>query len=215
MSQSTQAKLLRVLAEGKIFRVGSTKPRDVDVRVVVATHRNLEERVKEGTFRQDLYYRLAVVPIHLAPLRERRADIPGLCELFCRQVSQELKVPMRHRAGGNRKAQGYDFPGNIRELRNLIERALILSSGPILASSDFPLGSSITHSSGPQSSMEWIQILPESISLRSLLEDVEKSLIARALQSSGGVQAEAARRLQLSRSDLSYKLTKFGLKAPD
>ena len=112
MSQSTQAKLLRVLAEGKILRVGSTKPRDVDVRVVVATHRNLEERVKEGTFRQDLYYRLAVVPIHLAPLRERSPDIPGLCELFCRQVSQELKVPMRSiRAGGNRKAQELRFSG--------------------------------------------------------------------------------------------------------
>jgi DNA-binding NtrC family response regulator len=216
MSPSTQAKLLRVLAEGKILRVGSTKPRDVDVRVVVATHRNLEERVKEGNFRQDLYYRLAVVPIHLAPLRERAADIPGLCELFCRQASQELKVPVRPiQKEAIEKLQRYDFPGNIRELRNLIERASILSSSNELAPIDFPIGTSTSHSSGSTSSTDWIHALPESIPLRSLLEEVEKSLIARALQSSGGIQAEAARRLQLSRSDLSYKLSKFGLKVPD
>jgi two-component system, NtrC family, response regulator HydG len=216
MSSSTQAKLLRVLAEGKILRVGSTRPRDVDVRVVVATHRNLEERVKQGTFRQDLYYRLAVVPIHLAPLRERAADIPGLCELFCRQVSQELKVPMRSiRPEAIERLQRYDFPGNIRELRNLIERALILSSGPELVPADFPLATPIGQPASSSLSMEWVNAQPESISLRSLLEEVEKSLITRALQSSGGVQAEAARRLQLSRSDLSYKLSKFGLKVTD
>jgi len=217
MSPSTQAKLLRVLAEGKILRVGSTKPRDVDVRVVAATHRNLEERVKDGTFRQDLYYRLAVVPIHLAPLRERADDIPGLCELFCRRAAQELKLPMRTiNREAIEKLKRYDFPGNIRELRNLMERALILSSGPELMPADFPLGPSTTQpSSSSSSSMDWINTLPESLSLRNLLEDVEKSLISRALQSSGGVQAEAARRLQLSRSDLSYKLGKFGLKVPD
>jgi len=216
MSQSTQAKLLRVLAEGKILRVGSTKPRDVDVRVVVATHRNLEERVKEGAFRQDLYYRLAVVPIHLPPLRERTADIPGLCELFCRLASQELKLPVRPiQKEAIEKLQRYEFPGNIRELRNLIERALILSSGGELTPADFPIGTSNSHSSVSTSSMEWIETLPESISLRSQLEEIEKGLINRALQSAGGVQAEAARRLQLSRSDLSYKLSKFGLKVPD
>ena len=125
MSPATQAKLLRVLTDGKVLRVGSTKPRDVDVRVLVATHRDLEERARQGTFRQDLYYRLAVVPISLPPLRKRREDIPGLCELFCRDVSRELKVPMRRisSAGAWLKLRRYDFPGNIRELRNLIERA--------------------------------------------------------------------------------------------
>jgi len=214
MSQSTQAKLLRVLAEGKILRVGSTKPRDVDVRVVVATHRNLEDRVKEGSFRQDLYYRLAVVPIHLAPLRERVEDIAGLCELFCRQVSRELKAPVRPiRPEAIEKLKRYDFPGNIRELRNLIERALILSSDSQIGPADFPLG---THA-GPaasqaSASIDWIDSLPETVPLRELLEDVEKRLIVRALNASGAVQAEAARRLQLSRSDLAYKLSKFDIK---
>lgn len=215
MSPSTQAKLLRVLAEGTILRVGSTKPRDVDVRVVVATHRKLEEQVKQGTFRQDLYYRLAVVPIHLAPLRERTEDIPGLCELFCRQVSRELKVPVRSiRPDAIEKLKRYDFPGNIRELRNLIERALILSSGSEIGPEDFPIGVQSNQASGRVAALsEWIDALPETVSIRELLEDVEKGLIQRALSASGGVQAEAARRLKLSRSDLSYKLSKHELKA--
>ena len=214
MSQSTQAKLLRVLAEGKILRVGSTKPRDVDVRVVVATHRDLEARVKDGVFRQDLYYRLAVVPIHLPPLRERVEDIPGLCELFCRQVSRDLKVPFRPiRPEAIEKLRRYDFPGNIRELRNLIERALILSPDSEIGAEDFPLNTKIPSAARPADAYDtWIGSLPDSVSLRDLLQDVEKRLIQRALQSSNSVQAEAARRLQLSRSDLSYKLAKFEVK---
>jgi DNA-binding NtrC family response regulator len=216
MSASTQAKLLRVLAEGKITRVGSTKSREVDVRVVVATHRNLEDRVKEGSFRQDLYYRLAVVPIHLAPLRERTEDIPGLCELFCREASRELKVPLRViRPEAIEKLKAYHFPGNLRELRNLIERALILSAGPEIDTTDFPIGSSARQNTArPATRLDWISDLPESISLRTLLEDVEKGLITRALKAAGGVQAEAARRLQLSRSDLSYKISRLNLKSP-
>src|ERR1700733_9607704 len=215
MSQPTQAKLLRVLAEGKIVGVGSTKPRDVDVRVVVATHRDLELRVKQGLFRQDLYYRLAVVPIALAPLRERPEDIPGLCELFCRQVSRELKMPVRSISpAALEKLKRYDFPGNIRELRNLIERALILSTGAEIGPEDFPLALNFEATEdGSVGHLNWITSAPETSNLRELLEQVEKGLIVRALKSGGGVQAEAARRLQLSRSDISYKLTKYGIKA--
>jgi len=214
MAPSTQARLLRVLAEGKILRVGSTKPRDVDVRVVAATHRDLEARVRDGDFRQDLYYRLAVVPIQLPPLRERVDDIAGLCELFCRQVSKDLKVPLRAlRPEAVEKLKGYAFPGNIRELRNLIERALILSPEAEIGEQDFPIHSGIAPQSGkPRDMGDWIGMLPESISLRKVLEDVERKLIVRALESSGAVQAEAARRLQLSRSDLSYKLSKLEIK---
>jgi DNA-binding NtrC family response regulator len=215
MSSATQAKLLRVLADGKILRVGSTKPRDVDVRVLVATHRDLEERTRQGTFRQDLYYRLAVVPIALAPLRKRREDIPGLCELFCREVSRELKVPLRRiSAAALDKLTRYDFPGNIRELRNLIERALILSVGAEIGPDDFPLGPVDEKApAGSDRNLNWIASMPEAVNLREVLEETEKGLILRALKSSSGVQAEAARRLQLSRSDLAYKLTKYAIRA--
>ena len=215
MSQATQAKLLRVLADGKILRVGSTKPRDVDVRVLVATHRDLEERTRQGTFRQDLYYRLAVVPIALAPLRKRREDIPGLCELFCREVSRELKVPVRRISlAALDKLTRYGFPGNIRELRNLIERALILSVGVEIGPDDFPLGPVDQETPArSDANLDWIASMPEAVNLREVLEEAEKGLILRALKSSRGVQAEAARRLQLSRSDLAYKLTKHAIKA--
>ncbi len=215
MSQATQAKLLRVLTDGKVLRVGSTKPRDVDVRVLVATHRDLEERVRQGTFRQDLYYRLAVVPIALPPLRKRTDDLPGLCELFCREISRELKVPMRRiGVAAVEKLTRYEFPGNIRELRNLIERALILSSAPEIGPDDLPLARSDHEGSvDTGKDLAWIASMPEAVNLRAFLEDVEKNLILRALKSSEGIQAEAARRLQLSRSDLAYKLAKYEIKA--
>lgn len=211
MSPATQAKLLRVLTDGKVLRVGATKARDVDVRVLVATHRDLEERSRQGTFRRDLYYRLAVVPIALPPLRDRREDISGLSELFCGQVSRELKVPARPlSAAALERLRHYDFPGNIRELRNLIERALILAPGADLGPDDFPLaGAPFAKSNGES---PWLAPA-DGVNLREFLENVEKDLIQRALKSSEGVQAEAARRLQLSRSDLAYKLSKYGIKA--
>jgi len=180
----------------------------------VATHRDLEQRVREGTFRQDLYYRLAVVPIHLAPLRDRPQDIAGLCRLFCRVVARELKVPIRPiRSDAIEKLKQYDFPGNIRELRNLIERALILSSDAEIGPEEFPLSLKANpKATRAPTYSDWIESLPETISLRGLLEEVEKKLIVRALNSSSAVQAEAARRLHLSRSDLSYKLSKFDIK---
>ena len=212
MSQATQAKLLRVLTDGKVVRVGATKPRDVDVRVLVATHRDLEARVKEGSFRQDLYYRLAIVPIALPPLRQRREDIAGLCELLCREVSHELKVATRRiSAAGLEKLERYDFPGNVRELRNLIERALILSIDSELGPDDFPVAG--VGPANQNGDFSWLAATPELVNLREFLEHVEKGLILRALKWSQGVQAEAARCLQLSRSDLAYKLSKYGIKA--
>ena len=215
MSPATQAKLLRVLTDGKVLRVGSTKPRDVDVRVLVATHQDLEERVRRGTFRQDLYYRLAVVPISLPPLRQRREDIPGLCELFCREISRELKMPMRRvSARALEKLKKYDFPGNIRELRNLIERALILSTAPEIGPDDFLFSRTDERIPVKEGDvLSWIDSMPGVVNLRESMEELEKSLILRALKCSGGIQAEAARRLELSRSDLAYKLAKYEIKA--
>ncbi len=215
MSPATQAKLLRVLTDGSVVRVGSNRPREVSVRVLVATHRDLEQMVRQGQFRQDLYYRLAVVPIALAPLRERREDIAGLCELFCREVARELKTPPRRiSATALERLNGYDFPGNIRELRNLIERALILSSGAELGPEDFPLAAAEQKTSTKDGNAAWLTALPAVVNIREVLEDVEKGLIQRALSASDGVQAEAARRLQLSRSDLAYKLGKYSIR-PD
>ena len=135
--------------------------------------------------------------------------------MLCREVSRELKVPIRRiSAAAIEKLQRYDFPGNIRELRNLIERALILSVGTEIGPDDFPLAPTEekTEAAG-DGYLQWIASMPDAVNLRELLEEIEKGLIVRALKSSGGVQAEAARQLQLSRSDISYKLTKYGIKA--
>ena len=129
-----------MLTDGQVTRVGSTKPRQVDVRLIVATHRDLKQRVQDGLFREDLYYRLAVVPLEVPPLRERREDIPALCELFLMQAARDLKVPLRRiSADAMRTLLSYDFPGNIRELRNLVERACILSTADEITSENFPV----------------------------------------------------------------------------
>jgi transcriptional regulator with GAF, ATPase, and Fis domain len=221
MSQAAQAKLLRVLADGEVTRIGSTRPRTVDVRVIAATHRDLKARVAEHTFREDLYYRVAVFPIAIPPLRVRREDIPELCEDFLRRAAIELKIaPRRVPEAALRRLMTYDFPGNIRELRNLIERACILANGEEISPEAFPPDAqSMTSNGNPalreggRSDDEWIASLPEAVDLRSLLNSLERRLIQRALSGTGGAQAEAARRLGLSRSDLGYKLSKHEIKA--
>ena len=214
MSAAAQAKLLRVLVDGEVVRVGSTQPRKVDVRVLVATHRNLEERVQAGLFRQDLYYRLAVVPIRIAPLRERKEDIPGLCEVLSLQIAKELKVrPKRMSGEALQRIMKYSFPGNIRELRNLLERAHIMGSSEEITPDELPVGSrdQIAPTSEKMEMRDWIRTLPVSVDLRELLTAFEKGLIERALEQANGVQAEAARMLGLSRSDIGYKVTKYAI----
>ena len=219
MSMTAQAKLLRILTDGQLLRVGSTRPRKVDVRVLVATHRNLEQRVREGLFREDLFYRLAVVPIHLPPLRERQEDIGGLSEVFCRQVAVELKMPRRRiTPDALRALQQYRFPGNLRELKNLIERAYILSSTLEIGVGDLPVPqiaeAAAVGGNGDKGSLQF-PVVPatKSFDLTALLEQTEKDLILRTLSATGGAQAEAARRMGLSRSALAYKLTKYGIRA--
>jgi len=218
MSPAAQAKLLRVLTDGQLMRIGSVKTRSVDVRVLTATHRDLEQRVKDGLFREDLYYRLAVVPVAIPPLRERLADVGALCELFLVQIARELKLPKRRLSTQALvRLQAYHFPGNIRELRNLIERAVILSPGEEIGAEHFPLATgaaqtAATGDNGNSMNLGWIEALPPSFDLRTFLSTVEKTLIERTLQSTRGAQAEAARRLGLSRSDLSYKLLKYELR---
>jgi DNA-binding NtrC family response regulator len=209
MSLGLQAKLLRVLTDGQFLRVGATVPRTVDVRVIVATHRDLSERVREGTFREDLYYRVAVLPIHIPPLRERREDIPLLVDSLIRHITRELKTDAKTiRADAMKKLTAYDFPGNIRELRNLLERACILAIGDQISADDLILQ---TNGGREGSERDWIQSLPPSIELPGLLDTIETDLIRRALRQANGVQAEAARHLGISRSDLAYKIKKYSL----
>jgi two-component system response regulator HydG len=218
MSPAAQAKLLRILTDGQLLRVGSTHPRKVDVRVLVATHRDLIKRVQQGQFREDLFYRLAVVPIHLPPLRERREDIPVLAEYFSRQIATELKMTQRTISPqAMQQLQQYQWPGNLRELRNLIERAYILSNRSEITVEDFPVAQAAAvaasgngHGSLPASATPANY---ESFDLTALLERTEKELIVRTLTSTGGAQAEAARRMGLSRSALAYKLNKYGIRA--
>jgi len=213
MSPAAQAKLLRVLADGEIQRVGSSVTRHVDVRVLAATHRNLDERVKSGAFREDLYYRLAVVPVRLPTLRERKEDIPDLCETLCQRIASEMKIPAKTLTpAALDKLSTYSFPGNIRELRNILERALILGRSPNLDPDDLYLPSSRVEDRsaiGRLSSI--VDLVPKQVNLRELLNDLEKALITRSLELSHGVQAEAARKLGLSRSDLGYKVGRYGL----
>jgi DNA-binding NtrC family response regulator len=221
MSMAAQAKLLRILTDGQLLRVGSTKPRSVDVRVLVATHRNLEQRVRDGLFREDLYYRLAVVPIHIPPLRARREDIPLLAELFSRQVATGLHLRLRRLSPqAVESLTQYDFPGNIRELKNLIERAYVLSVREELGPESFPmprppepLGSSLPANGQPLEAHRSAQFPGEPFDLTDYLEKTEKELILRTLGSTSGAQAEAARRMGLSRSALAYKLNKYGIRA--
>jgi DNA-binding NtrC family response regulator len=213
LSPAAQAKLLRVLANGEIQRVGSATLRKVDVRVLAATHRDLQARVHAGQFREDLFYRLAVVPIHLPPLRERKEDIEPLCSMLCARIANEMKVPSKDLSqGALAKLRNYAFPGNIRELANLLERALILGRDDQLQPEDFPLqpGVAPLNSSGAEFTIEQLAAqLPKQLDLREVLAKLERSLVERAIISSGGVQAEAARRLGLSRSDLGYKVGKY------
>jgi DNA-binding NtrC family response regulator len=215
MSAAAQAKLLRVLASGEIQRVGSSVTRKVDVRVLAATHRDLQERVRAGLFREDLYYRLAVVPVHLPPLRERGDDLDQLCANLSLRIAEEMKVPSRElSAAALAKLKTYTFPGNIRELRNLLERALILGQQRELQPGDFHLQTTLPVTRQPEGELtieELAGMLPKRLDLREAMARFERSLLERALALTNGVQAEAARHLEISRSDFGYKATKYAL----
>ena len=214
MSPALQAKLLRVLTDRQVVRVGSRNPRQVDVRIILATHRDLQQRVRDGEFREDLYYRIAVVPITVPPLRQRRQDIPILVEKFLRDAAVELKVRARPiDPAAMRKLQTYDFPGNIRELRNLIERACILATGAKITAADFPFGGS-DGAAGSNPVRQCAHSLPPTVDAREVLEQFERELLTRALEEADGVQAEAARRLNLTRGDVGYKIRKYGISIP-
>jgi DNA-binding NtrC family response regulator len=214
MTPTLQAKLLRVLTDGVITRVGARAARKVDVRLVVATHRDLAAQVREGGFREDLYFRLAVVPVQVPPLRERMDDLPALVEHLLGRACRELAVPRKSLAApALERLRSYPFPGNVRELRNVIERACILASGPVITVDDLLMPGQAADAS-EDGLRRWVRSLPASVDLGEVLRELEELLVGRALEQSGGVQAEAARRLGLSRSDLHYKLRRRGSPGP-
>jgi two-component system response regulator AtoC len=207
-----QAKLLRVL-EGQAFRrVGGVKNITVDVRVIVASNRNLEEAVRASKFRQDLYFRLAIIPMFLQPLREHKEDIPSLLEHFIRHYNGKFRKNIQ---GLTKEAEeflmNYDWPGNIRELKNAIERVMILADGNSISVKYLPIriseGGILPIPAGADAGNEGIRLPSGGVSLY----DVEKELIRQALEQARGNKTTAARLLRITRDTLRYKVKKYDL----
>jgi len=202
MSSRAQTKLLRALQEGEIQRVGGNRTIRVDVRVLAATNQDLAERVREGHFREDLYFRLAVVPITVPSLRERKEDLPLLIEHFTAEITREIGGRAKHFSGGAKGLfQQYDFPGNVRELRNLIERLLIMTPGTSIGPEHVraALPSSVTQAPATENSR-----------LSDAVREFERQTIEAALAESSGSMTRAAAKLGLERSHLYKKMKKLG-----
>ena len=201
MSPNTQAKLLRVLQEKEIRRIGSTVNISVDVRIVAATNKDLEEAIQNKSFREDLYYRLNVIPIVIPPLRERKDDIPILVEHFIAKTGRIKRVDPE----AMRRLQEYNWPGNVRELEAVMERIAVLASGDRVKLEGLPL--ELRTSPRPASDMPW-KLPKEDIRI----EDWEKRIMAQALEESDGVMVKAAKRLGMTYRTFQYRALKFGLK---
>jgi len=226
LSPLLQAKLLRVLEDQVIRRVGGVRDIQVDVRVIAASNRDLEREVREGRFRQDLYYRLAIISIFLPSLRERKEDILPLVDFFLAHYNKKFRKSVQSLSEETRRLLlNYDWPGNVRELKNALERAMILEEGNLLKPDDLPF-SVASGRSGPvlndKPSGAPVEVQPVGAGKRRLpplsipeggtsLEDVEHALVELALQQSHGNQIKAAKLLNISRDALRYKMKKFGL----
>ena len=216
-----QVKLLRVLQESEFERVGGIKTIKVDVRLVTATNRDLLAEVGAGAFREDLFYRLNVVPIHIPPLRERREDIPLLADHFIAKFNDRLKKEIAAiTPEAIERLVAYQWPGNIRELENLMERTVLFCEGPEIRVSDLPpevAGAPAAPSvlaGGHAAGEEPPRAAPESLkeAVRAETERVERELIQRALDATGGNVTQAARKLKISRKSLQTKMKELGLR---
>ena len=205
-----QVKLLRVLQERELRRVGGTKNIPVDVRLIAATNKDLEVEVAEGRFREDLFYRLNVIPVHIPPLRERREDIPLLIEHFIEKSLEGKKLRVAEAA--MRRLLDYNWPGNVRELENIVERCLVLITGDELNESSLP-AQMISPSTAPGG---FIQMIPdEGFSLDAYLGGLEKDILLKALEKSDGVRKKAAGYLGITFRSIRYRLAKYGLAEDD
>jgi len=225
LSPLLQAKLLRVLEDQVIRRVGGVRDIQVEVRVIAASNRDLEREVREGRFRQDLYYRLAIIAIYLPSLRERKEDIVPLVEFFLAHYNRKFRKSVQGLSEDTRRLLlNYDWPGNVRELKNALERAMIFEDGKLLKPDDLPFSVASGRSNAilADSPLALPPEAPAAPGKRRLpplsipeggtsLEDVEHALVELALQQSHGNQIKAAKLLSISRDALRYKMKKFGL----
>ncbi len=205
LSPQVQVKLLRFLQEHEFQRLGGNQTLRADVRVISATNRDLEKRVKEGAFREDLFYRLNVVLLSIPPLRERKEDIPALIDHFLRRYGDENGKEIQ---GLSSEAQDillkYDYPGNVRELENIVERAVVIAREEVISVEDLPFRDVAGDTADSRKSEEGL--------LRGSIEELEKKLILEAMEKSGDNQSRAADLLGISERMLRYKLKKYGLK---
>ena len=208
MSATMQVKLLRALQEKKVRKVGGHNEEPVDVRIIAATNQDLEEKIAAGEFREDLFYRINVIPMELPPLRRRREDIPLLVEFFSKKYSQELGVePKRISQEAMRRLEGYSWPGNVRELENVIERALALTTGGSITAEEIP--DYLLEKPGRKK--DWLELPAEGLDLEDHLETIRRELMMQALERSGGVQTKAAELLGISFRSFRYYAKKVGL----
>jgi DNA-binding NtrC family response regulator len=214
MPLTTQVNLLRVLDDQQFMRIGGTSPINLNARIIAASNRNLERAVQEGAFRQDLFYRLNVIRVHLPPLAERREDIPLLVDYFLRQMTDKTK---RLAPGVMEHLMRQPWPGNIRELRNAVERAIMVSGGEQIRIPDFfPLGAEGEEAGAPGAS-EMNAFCQEALrhldvqNARNLLERVEEAILRAALSQAGGNKTRAAALLGTHRKQIERRITKYGL----
>jgi sigma-54 specific flagellar transcriptional regulator A len=231
MSLNMQVKLLRVLQERTFERVGSNKSIEADVRIIAATHRDLEEAITDGKFREDLFYRLNVFPIEMPPLRDRVEDVPLLVNELIRRIEHEKRGSVRLTQGAILALCQYNWPGNVRELANLVERLAILYPFGVVDIGDLPekfqtdtiapetarLSEEILTSAQPmQYQLEAEPRLPRGgLDLKEHLSNLEVGFIKQALDDANGVVAQAAKRLGMRRTTLVEKLRKYGLQRSD
>jgi two-component system response regulator AtoC len=204
-----QAKLLRVLEEQCFRRLGGLKDIKLDLRVIAATNKNLREAVKEGAFRQDLYFRLNVIQILIPPLRDRTDDILPMARFFIEHYNRKFKRNIEGVSDATAKLLlSHDWPGNVRELRNALERAMILEESSVITPPSLPIAISRPDPSAPAALSAAAEIPTDGLSL----EENERSLLTRALEKTGGNQTQAARLLRITRDTLRYKMKKFNLR---
>src|SRR5579871_3581167 len=204
-----QVKLLRVLQEREFERLGSNVTRHIDVRVIAATNQDLRAALEQGTLREDLYYRLNVVPMNIPPLRERKEDIPALANHFVHKLAPDSGCEVESITdAAMEKLMAYHWPGNVRELENVIERSLVMATGPVLEADDIKLEGAPSHAGAARTQSD-SHFVPDGMSL----DQYEQEIIKEALRRADGNKSQAARLLGLTRNALRYRLTQMGMES--